>query len=69
MELPGCLFEYLGEVGGVYLCGLNTCMGEDGEAWLIWPGAISVSNISSLKEGVKIKFSSVRFDFSRISCH
>ena len=49
--------EYTGEVGSVYLCGLNTCMGEDDEAWLIWPGVISVSNKSSLKEGVEIKFS------------
>ena len=30
--------EYTAEVDGVYLCGLNTSMGEDGEAWLIWPG-------------------------------
>ena len=27
--------EYAGEVGGIYLCGLNTCMGEGGEAWLV----------------------------------
>ena len=27
--------EYPGEVGSVYLYGLNTCMGEGDEAWLV----------------------------------
>ena len=61
--------EYVGEVGGVYFCGVNTCIGEDGEAWLIWPGVISVSIKLLLKEGIKMKFLSVRFDVSGISYH
>ena len=46
--------EYAGEGCRVYLCGLNTCMGEYGEALSIWPGMISVSNKSLLKEGIEI---------------
>ena len=27
--------EYTGEVASIYLCGLNICMGEGGEAWSV----------------------------------
>ena len=27
--------EYAGEVGSIDLCGLNTCIGEGGEPWLL----------------------------------
>ena len=27
--------EYAGEVGSMDRCGLNTCIGEGGEAWLL----------------------------------
>ena len=34
-EVAWLSVEYAGEVGGIDLCGLNICMGEDREAWLV----------------------------------
>ena len=61
--------EYVGVVGGMYLCVLNTCMGEGGKAWSVRSEMVSVSNKSLLREGIEIGFSSVRFSVGGISCH